>query len=167
MQTINIFGKEFTTIASLKASQWIEAVESFMKVKAESIAMAVDAEKASQQAATTIETVVLAAGAIVVAAITSEAAVTIYRRTLKVLVFSIVLVLMLTGKLAQWCWEHRSDTAVYHWLRAAISSRSGLRVRTELLGASLVLSLWVDRYHQQVDRLLNRLGLGGFSIEVQ
>lgn len=188
MQVTTIAGKTFTTIASLKAfaiekgmdlkgsskwlkAQWVENVESFMELQAEVIAIAVDAEEVSQDASGQIETAVVSVGSLVVAVLTSEAAIGFYRQSLKFVVFAIVITWMFAVKAVRWCWENRDRTAVYHWVKDAIGSRWGLRLRTEALGLVLVASVVVDdcwaKYREAIDRALVRLGLGGVAIEIQ
>ena len=188
MQVTEIAGKEFTTIASMKQfaieqgmdlkgsskwlkTQWVENLESFMEVRAEIIAIAVDAEEVSQDASAQIETAVISVGSLIVAALTSEQAIDIYRQSLKFVVFAIVITWMFAVKAAEWCWANRDRTAVYRWVKDAIGSRWGLRLRTEVLGLVLVSSVVIDdcraKYRESVDRALVRLGLGGGAIEVQ
>lgn len=166
MQVTNIAGKEFTTIASMKQfaleqgidikgsskwvkSEWISAVEKFMnseiveaatEVKKTIVATEVDAIEPALIAAITIEDAAVA----VFKALTSPKACAAYRSILQAACLAIVFMALLVGKAARWCWENRDRTAVYHWIKDAIGSRWGLRLRTEILGLVLVLSVVVD-----------------------
>ena len=195
MQVTNIAGKEFTTIASLKAftveqgvdikgsskwvkSEWISAVEKFMnskvvetaiEVKKTIVATEVESIEPALIAAITIEDAAVA----VFKALTSPKACAAYRSALQAACLAIVFMALLVGKAACWCWENRDKTAVYHWIKDAVGSRWGLRLRTEILGLVLVLSVVVDdcrakcREVIDIDRILARLGLGGGAIEIQ
>jgi hypothetical protein len=159
MQVTNIFGKEFTTIATLKAfciehgidtkgiklkADWIAAVESYMEVQAEVIATAKDAEIAAELASKQIETAAVAVGAVVVAALTSDTAIGIYRGLLRALMVAIVFAVFIVGKFIKWCWDNRHRTAVYHWVIDAIDSRMGRGLITHGLIAEWIAMQWRD-----------------------
>lgn len=195
MQVTNIAGKEFTTIASIKAfaleqgmsitgsskwlkSQWVEKLESFMKVKAEVIAIAVDAEEVSQDASEQIETAVVSVGSLIVAALTSEQAIGFYRQSLKFVGITIVITWMFAVKAAEWCWENRDRTAVYHWVEAWLDSPQGKGTIAYGLIVEWVVASWIeslghllndihDRVSAGFDRLVGWVGIGGGAVEIQ
>ena len=81
-------------------------------------------------------------------------------------------------KIGTWCWEHRSDTAVYHWVEAWLDSPQGKSTIAHGLIIEWVVASWIeflghlsddvrDRISDEGDRALVRLGLGGCAIEIQ
>ena len=157
--TTTIFGHEFSNLQSLKdfaklhnviptgnktlKITWIEAIETYMEVQSEVVAMAVDADIEASQIVTTIEVAAVAIGRPVVAALTSETAVLVYRVALKAVAFALVMVWLLTVAAARWGWEHRSDTAVYHWVKDALSSDFALSAVTYLALGEWIVIEWV------------------------
>jgi hypothetical protein len=167
MQVINIFGHEFTTIASLKAFAaehnivpvgnkslkitWVEAIETYMEVQSEVIATAVeavkDAEIVAADAAEKVESAVVTAVVAVVTVLTSDAAIAVYRWVLKAVLLAIVFTVMMASKGAKWCWDNRhraiKTTAVYHWVNDALDSRKVREILTHGLIAEWVVSQWI------------------------
>jgi hypothetical protein len=125
-----------------------------------------------------IEEVVIAA----FKALASPQACAVYRAVLQAVCLAIVFTAILLGKIGRWCWEHRSDTAGYHWVQDARNSKAFWKVRTELMIVMWILdrkievfTQWVDRLvrdgrdriSDEGDRALVRLGLSGGTIEIQ
>ncbi len=103
---------------SYKAT-WQNAIDGFMKVQAETIAMAVDAEESASEASESIETAILSVGSLIVAAATSEPAIEFYRGILKFAVFAVIITWMFSAAVVRTIgrlWTHRTDVAVYHWI---------------------------------------------------
>jgi hypothetical protein len=178
MQVTNISGHEFTTIATLKQfcvehgidtkgiklkADWIAAVESYMEVQAEVIATAKDAEIAAGLASEQIESAAVAVGAVVIAVLTSDTAIGIYRGLLRAVMVTIVFVVFIVGKAIKWCWDNRHRTAVYHWISDAIDSRKGRELITHGLIAEWIAVQWrdtaVEWYRDRTAYGLSRLGL--------
>ena len=138
--TTTIFGHEFPNLQSLKdfaklhnviptgnktlKITWIEAIETYMEVQSEVVAMAVDADIEASQIANTIEVAAVSVGTVVVKVLTSEAAVLGYRVALKAIAFALVMGWLVSVAAVKWCWAHRSSTAIYHWIKAAIESEA-------------------------------------------
>jgi hypothetical protein len=160
MQVTTIFGHEFTTLQSLKdfakihgvipsgnkslKVTWVEAIETYMEVQSEVVAMAVDAEIEASQIATKVEETAVSIGSLVVAALTSEAAVLGYRVVLKTVAFALVMAWLVTVAAARWCWAHRSSTAVYHWVKDALASEFTLSAIIYLMLGQWVVNEWID-----------------------
>jgi hypothetical protein len=81
-------------------------------------------------------------------------------------------------KIGTWCWNHRSDTAVYHWVEAWLDSPQGKSTIAHGLIIEWVVASWGeivwrlsdnirDRVSAGGDRALVRLGLSGGTIEIQ
>jgi hypothetical protein len=164
----------------------IEAFQAQQEIIVEAVAMASEtivataqesepiAEKASEQ----IETTVLAIGALVVAALTSETAIKAYRAILRAVAIAIVFALLMAMKAGKWAWENRDRTAVYCWIQDAGESKAYWRIKTEVERSQWVAGRWFDDRIVQRDRLvqvlldrmemiLTRIGLGGSTIEIQ
>ena len=90
-------------------------------------------------------------GSLVVAALTSEAAVLGYRVVLKTVAFALVMAWLLTVAAAKWCWAHRSSTAVYHWVNDALASEFTLSAVTYLMLGEWVLVEWIDSIRSAID----------------
>jgi hypothetical protein len=146
MQDIQIAGRKFTTIASMKQfalehgmdtkgsskwvkSQWVEAVESCLKAQSEVVAVAIEVQQAivlteSESVAPALTAAVTIEDAAVAAfqALTSPKACQFYRAVLQGACLAVVFMTLLGGKMARWCWESRDRTAVYCWVKDAIES---------------------------------------------
>ena len=160
MQVTTIFGHEFSNLQSLKdfaklhnvipagnktlKITWIEAIETYMEVQSEVVAMAVDADIEASQIATTIEVAAVSVGTVVVEVLTSEAAVLGYRVVIKAIAFALVMAWLVSVSAVKWCWHHRSQTAVYHWIKDALSSEVTQYALTYLILGEWVLIEWVD-----------------------
>lgn len=167
MQSINISGHEFTTIATLKAfaiehginikgiklkADFIGAIESYFEVQAEVVAQvmdtAVDAEASASEASEVIEVAVVSVGSLVVAALTSDEAVKACRHILKFIVFAVIITWMFSATLikaiGKWAWANKHHTAVYHWIVDWMDSQSGKNALTHGLIAEWVMVQWVD-----------------------
>lgn len=169
MQSIKIHGHEFTTIASLKAfatehgiipagnksfkQTWVDAIESYMEVQAEVVAMAIEAEESAIEASETIENAAVSAGSLIVAAVTSEPAIEFYRGTLKFIVFTLIITWMFTIAAVKWLWSHRRDAAVYHWIADWLDSQSGKTAMTHCLIAEWIIRQWVEVLTDRWDEL--------------
>lgn len=104
---------------SYKAT-WQNAIDGFLKVQAETIAMAVDAEESASDVSESIEAAILSVGSLIVAAATSDPAIEFYRGVLKFAVFAVIITWMFSSAvartIAKWLWTHRTDISVYHWI---------------------------------------------------
>ena len=163
---------------------WETAIENWKSlqvqataIKEETIATANEATEVSEKASVLVESFVVE----VAKALTSEQAIGFYRSVLRIVMLAIVFAVMVCIKIGKWCWEHRSDTAVYHWVQDVRSSKVFWKARTEVLITKWILdrkveviTQWADRLLQDgrdrlstgSDRALVRLGLGGGSINV-
>ena len=166
MQVTTIFGHEFPNLQSLKdfaklhnviptgnktfKITWIEAIETYMEVQSEVIAMAVDADIEASQIATTIEETVITIGKPVVDALTSPTAVLGYRVVLKAIAFALVMAWLVSVAAVKWCWAHRSQTAIYHWIKAAIESEATQWAVVYLTLGEWVIKEWVDTVRSAV-----------------
>ena len=159
MQVTTIFGHEFPNIQSLKdfaklhnvvpsgnktlKITWIEAIETYMEVQSEVIAMAVDADIEASEIAATIEVAAVSVGTVVVKVLTSEAAVLGYRVALKSIAFALVMAWLVSVAAVKWCWAHRSSTAVYHWIKAALGTAAVRSALAHLLINQWAIKAWV------------------------
>lgn len=185
---------EFPTIASLKAfaaengiatptgdkrvrETWENAIEDWAEFQKEAIALAVDAEKTATEATENIEIAVVSIASLVVAALTSETAIGVYRAVLKAAVLAVVMFFMLTQAALKWLWANKHHAAVYHWVSDWLSSKSGKSAVTHVLIAEWVITQWVEAIGDRLDTIaqswrdavalvLGRLGLGGVAIGV-
>lgn len=173
MQVINISGREFTTIATLKAfaakhgivpagnkslkATWVEAIESYLKVQAEVIAaskdVAKDAEVAAADAAVKVEEVAVTALVAVVKVLTSDAAIAVYRAVLRGVMLAIVFAIFAAIKVGKWAWANRDKTAVYHWVYDALDSQRARSMLTHGLIAEWVMAPWIDTAGEWRDRV--------------
>ena len=158
---VTIFGHEFTTIASLKAfaaehgidvkgsskwvkQQWIEAVTIYLAAQNNVVEMIVEADPIASEIAAKVENTAVTIGTVVVKALTSETAVLAYRVIFKAIAFALVMVWLLTVAAVKWGWEHRADTAIYHWIKDALESEFALSAVTYLMLGEWVLIEWID-----------------------
>ena len=164
---VTIFGHEFTTIASLKAfaieqgidtkgsskwvkQQWIEAVTFYLSAQNNVVEMVVEADPIASEIAAVVEETAVTIGTVVVKALTSETAVLGYRVALKAIAFALVMVWLLTVAAVKWGWEHRADTAIYHWIKDAAGSEFTLSAVTYMMLGEWVLIEWVDSIRSAV-----------------
>ena len=149
---------------------WENAIDTWSEFQAESIALAKDAEKESQEIAGSIEVAVVSVGSLVVAALTSETAIGIYRGILKAIVLTIVLGFMLTQAALKWMWANKHHAAAYHWVSNWLDSNSGKTAITHALIAEWVIRQWIEVIADRVDATaqscMARVRLGGVAIEV-
>jgi hypothetical protein len=138
---------------SYKAT-WQDAIDTYMEVQAEVIAAAVDAEIAAAESSEAIEVAIVAFGALVIAALTSDEAIKFYRGVLKFAAFTVIMAWMFASTAVKWCWENRSRAAVYHWIEDWADSQSGKSTLAHLLIAEWVVMAWVDTAVNWRDRLI-------------
>ena len=166
MKVTTIFGHEFTNLQSLKdfaklhniipvgnkslKSTWVEAIGTYLEVQSKVIAIAVEADPIVSEIATTVEVTAVSIGTVVVKAITSEAAVLAYRVILKTVAFTLVMGWLLTVAAVKWCWAHRSSTAIYHWVKAALESEFTQSSITYMILGEWVLVEWIDSVRSAV-----------------
>ena len=167
MQSFNIFGQSFTTLQSLKdfASErginpignkslkitWINAVVAhYMTAQTEVVALVVEADPIAATIAVAVEDTAVAIGRPVVAALTSETAVLVYRVTLKGIAFALVMGWLLTVGAVKWGWQHRQQTAVYHWIKDAIGSEFAMAAITYVILGEWVIVEWIDSIRSAV-----------------
>ena len=164
---VTIFGHEFTTIASLKAfaieqgidtkgsskwvkQQWIEAVTFYLSAQNNVVEMVVEADPIASEIAAVVEDTAVTIGTVVVKALASETAVLAYRVTIKAIAFALVMAWLLTVAAAKWCWEHRADTAIYHWIKDAAGSEFTLSAVTYMMLGEWVIVEWADSIRSAV-----------------
>ena len=164
---VTIFGHEFTTIASLKAfaieqgidtkgsskwvkQQWIEAVTFYLSAQNNVVEMVVEADPIASEIAAVVEDTAVTIGTVVVKALASETAVLAYRVTIKAIAFALVMAWLLTVAAAKWCWEHRADTAIYHWIKDAAGSEFTLSAVTYIMLGERIIVEWVDSIRSAV-----------------
>ena len=166
MKVTTILGYEFTTIESLKAfaavhgftpigkkplkAAWVESVRFYLESKVAVIEIVVKTDPIASAIATKTEEVAVSIGSVVVAVVTSETAVLGYRVILKTIAFALVMAWLVTVAAAKWCWAHRSDTAVYHWIKDAAGSEFTLSAVTCMMPGEWVLIEWVDSIRSAV-----------------
>ena len=167
MQSFNIFGQPFDTLQSLKdfaakhdispignkslKITWVNAVVAhYMAAQNDVIALVVEADPIAATIAVTVEDTAVAIGRPVVAALTSETAVLVYRVALKSVAFAVVMAWLLTVAAVKWVWAHRSDTAVYHWIKDAIGSEFAMAAITYIILGEWVLIEWIESIRSAV-----------------
>lgn len=104
---------------------WAGAIERWQYVTNEAAACLADADAIAVQADDVAEVVATKA----VAVVTSPAAITAYKSIFHVVALVLALVGLLSWKLIQWGWAHRSDVALAHWIVALRGSKIGHRTR--------------------------------------
>lgn len=186
MQSFNIFGQSFTTLQSLKdfAAEhginpignkslkitWINAVVShYMAAQADVIALVVEADPIAATIAATVEDTAVAIGRPIVSALTSDTAVLVYRVVLKSIAFAMVMVWLMSVTAAKWGWEHRADTAVYHWFKDAIGSEFAMAAVTYVILGEWVIVEWFDSIRSAVVSGVQdtRLWVGGLVADAR
>ena len=167
MKVTTILGYEFTTIESLKAfaaahgftpigkkplkAAWVESVRFYLESQIVVVAIVAEADPIASVIAITVEDMAVNVGTVVVKALTSEAAVLGYRVVLKTVAFAIVMAWLVTVAAVKWCWAHRSDTAIYHWVKDALASEAVLSAVTYLMLGEWVLVEWIDSIRSAID----------------
>ena len=161
MKAFKIFDREFSTIDTLKAfalehgitpsgnkslkATWVNAVTGhYLTAQANVIAVVVEADPIASEIATTIEVAAVGVGTVVVKVLTSDTAVLGYRVALKAIAFALVMAWLVSVAAVKWCWHHRSQTAIYHWIKAAIESEATQWAIVYLFLGQWVLNEWVD-----------------------
>jgi hypothetical protein len=199
--TYTTFGHTFNTINEMKAfatkhgitvignktykETWFNAIETYMEVQSEVIAAAVDAKNAAIENATqsvAVADVAETAAVIVVEKaveiLTSPEAIAVYKGVLRVTVVSVAFMVMMAWTIGKWCWAHRDQTAVYHWVMDALGSRFAQRIKSEAIVVRWLMAGWVEAVARECDRYAQRVrawvamavawvGLGSAIVEVQ
>jgi hypothetical protein len=98
-----------------KQAQLTEAVS---EVKSAIVSTESEAIQPALTAALTVEVVAVKA----FQAITSPEACTVYRGVLQAVCLAVVFMGLLAQKIALWCWDHRTETALYCWIEAVKDS---------------------------------------------
>ena len=166
MKVTTIFSHEFTTIQSLKdfaavhgftpigknplKAAWVESVRFYLESQIVVVATIAEADPIASAIATKTEEVAVTIGSVVIKALTSETAVLAYRVVLKSVAFALVMAWLLTVAAAKWCWAHRSSTAVYHWVKDALSSEVTQYAIVYLILGEWVIVEWVDSVRSAV-----------------
>ena len=167
MQSFYIFNQKFSTIDTLKAfalehginpvgnktlkATWINAITGhYLTAQSIVAAIVVEADPIAATIAVTVEETVITIGKSVVKALTSETAVLVYRVALKAVAFALVMVWLLTASAVKWCWQRRSSTAVYHWIKAAIESEATQYALSYLIFGQWVINEWIDTTRSDV-----------------
>ena len=186
MQVTTIFGQSFTTLQSLKdfallhniipsgnkshKATWINAVVAhYMTAQTEVVALVVEADPIAATIAIKVEDTAVSIGRPVVAVLTSEAAVLAYRVILKAIAFAMVMVWLLTAAAVKWGWDHRSDTAVYHWIKDAIGSEFAMAAITYVILGERVIIEWIDSIRSAVTSTVQdaRVWVGGMVADAR
>lgn len=122
---------------------WIAAIESWIELEKECHAVVMEAEDFT---AIVDSGAVVAASAVVELA-TSPTAVKAYKTIFHYAVLAVVLVCIACFRVGRWCWNHRGDTAVAHWLKAPMfrSQRAMFRLMSRRLsdGLESVVMVWM------------------------
>ena len=166
MQVTTIFGHEFTTLQSLKdfaavhgftpigknplKAAWVESVRFYLESQIVVVAIVAEADPIASEIATAVEDTAVTIGTVVVKALTSETAVLGYRVALKAIAFALVMVWLLTVAAVKWGWEHRADTAIYHWIKDAAGSEFTLSAVTYIMLGERIIVEWVDSIRSAV-----------------
>ena len=166
MKITTILGYEFTTIESLKAfaavhgftpigkkplkAAWVESVRFYLESQIVVVAIVAEADPIASEIATKTEEVAVSIGSVVVAVVTSKTAVLGYRVILKAIAFALVMAWLVTVATSKWCWAHRSSTAVYHWIKDALSSEVAQYAIVYLILGEWVIVEWVDSVRSAV-----------------
>ena len=160
MQPFTISNQSFTTIQSLREfaalhniipvgnksikETWIKAITIYLAAQDSVIAVVVVADPIASDIATKTEAVAVKVGTVAVEILTSETAVLVYRVILKSIAFVLVMCWLVAVSAGKWCWAHRSNTAVYHWMNAAIESEATQWAIVYLVLGEWVLNEWID-----------------------
>ena len=170
MKVTTILGYEFTTIESLKAfaavhgfnpigknplkAAWVESVRFYLESQIVVVATIAEADPIASEIATVVEETAVTIGTVVVKALTSETAVLGYRVILKAIAFALVMAWLVTVATSKWCWAHRSSTAVYHWVKDALSSEVTQYAIVYLMLGQWVIVEWVDSVRSAIDSVV-------------
>ena len=160
MQPFTISNQSFTTIQSLREfaalhniipvgnksikETWIKAITIYLAAQDSVIAVVVVADPIASDIAIKTEDVAVKVGTVAVKILTSETAVLAYRVILKSIAFVLVMAWLLSVSAGKWCWAHRSHTAVYHWIKAAIESEAAQWAVVYLFLGQWVVNAWID-----------------------
>lgn len=107
---------------------WVNAVKTWQLIASQSKVTLEEAEVITGAVDSLAEVVAIVA----VDILTSTKAVTLYKELFHAFALTVVLSLLTTWKVGRWCWNHRSSTALAHWIAAFNASRSGHRSRAWL-----------------------------------
>lgn len=187
MKVINILGHEFTTMRSLKEfaaengikpegnktlkATWIDAIEDYLTLQAEVIAVAketatetaIEADAHATIAAAKTEEVVISVGTAVVELLTSDAAIELYRFTLKGTLLVLIFLALGLAKLSRLIWAAACSRAS-DWIESDQGAATiGWLFATEA-SAQLVLDSWDEVLQrgmaERVDRLMEPALIG-------
>jgi len=180
MKAFTILGHEFSTVKTLEdfanihgfmpigkkplKAAWVESVRFYLESQAIVIAVVVEADPIASEIATTIEVAAVSVGTVVVKVLTSDAAVLGYRVVLKSVAFALVMAWLLSVAAVKWCWQHRSSTAIYHWIKAAIESEATQYAIVYLILGQWVLNEWVDSVRSAVNSIMQTCRVWGGGI---
>ena len=186
MTSFYIFKNKFSTIQSLKdftvlhgiiptgnksfKSTWINAITAhYLTAQDSIITIAVQAEPIASTIAAETEKAAVTIGTVVVKALTSETAVLAYRVILKTIAFALVMGWLVAVAAVKWCWEHRADTAVYHWIKDAAGSEFTLSAVTYMMLGEWVLIEWIDSIRSAVTSAVTvcRVWVGGLVADAR
>lgn len=155
-----------TAIAAWESAQTLatEAKEAAIECAAESVEVASAAEvKASELAMKAIEV------------LTSPVAIALYKGAFRVLAIAIAFIVLMSVEALKWCWSHRQNTAIWHWVNDAIASQT---VQNALDSAvvlwwtiAIVFDAWRDWGAHELtsirESIMRWLGLEAVAIELQ
>ena len=181
MKAFKIFDREFSTIDTLKAfalehginptgnktfkSTWINAITGhYLAAQSSVIAIVIKADPIASDIAINTEAVAVKVGTVAVEILTSDAAVLGYRVALKAVAFALVMAWLVSVAAVKWCWQHRSSTAIYHWIKAAIESEATQYAIVYLILGQWVLNEWVDSVRSAVNSIMQTCRVWGGGI---
>ena len=185
MKVTTIFGHEFTTLQTLKdfatlhginptgnkslKTTWSEAVTIYLAAQNNVVEMIVEADPIASTIAAETEKAAVTIGTVVVKALTSETAVLAYRVILKTIAFALAMGWLVAVAAVKWCWEHRADTAVYHWIKDAAGSEFTLSAVTYMMLGEWVLIEWIDSIRSAVTSAVTvcRVWVGGLVADAR
>ena len=166
MQPFKISNQSFTTIQSLREfaalhniipvgnksikDTWVKAITVYLEAQTIAIAVVIEADPIASDLAINAEKAAVKVGTAAVEILTSETAVLAYRVILKSIAFVLVMAWLMSFAAVKWCWANRQHTAVYHWVKAALSSEVTQYALTYLILGQWVLNEWVDSIRSAV-----------------
>ena len=155
MKTFAAANKILITGDKRLKENWAGCIEQWQYVTNEAAACLADADAIAVQADDVAEIVVVKT----VEVLTSSIAITVYKTVFHALALVVALVVLMSWKFIKWCWAHRSDTALAHWILAFKRSSIGRRGRAWLR----VVSRKLDSEMQSVVMIwmVDRLGRVG------
>lgn len=141
-----------------------EAKEAAIECAAESVDVAALAEvKATELVVKAVEV------------LTSPTAIAIYKGAFRVLAIAIAFTVLMSVAALKWCWSHRQNTAIWHWVNDAIASETVQNALDSVVvlwrTIAIVFCAWRDWGRLELtairESIMRWLGMEAVSIELQ